>query len=68
MTGVGLTITGNGYDFNFNRIEGNESFKQNIIVTLGTSVGSDIVYPNKGTKLNIFFIGKNYVPKLTLST
>ena len=61
MTGVGLTITGNGYDFNFNRIEGNESFKQNIIVTLGTSAGSDIVYPNKGTKLNIFFIGKNYV-------
>lgn len=61
MTGIGLDITGNGYDFNFNKIEGLDCFRQNIIVTLGTQAGTDIVFPAKGTDLNIFFVGKNYV-------
>lgn len=61
MVGIGLNITGNGYDFNFNKIEGDLSNKQNIVVTLGTQLNTDLVYPNKGTNLNIFFVGKNYV-------
>lgn len=61
MTGIGLTITGNDYDFNFNKITGDDCHHQNISVVLGTQIGTDIIYPNKGTNLNVFFIGKNYV-------
>lgn len=61
MVGIGLTITGNGYDFNFNKIGLVDSNKQNIVVTLGTQMKTDIVYPGKGTNLNIFFVGKNFI-------
>lgn len=61
MNGVGLDISGNGYKFNFSKISGNDCTTQNVIVVLGTDIGTDSVFLNKGTELSIFFIGKNYI-------
>lgn len=61
MVGVGLDIKGNGYDFNFSKITGDDCHVQNVSVILGTQLGSDKVFPAKGTNLTLFFIGKNYI-------
>jgi hypothetical protein len=61
MTGVGLDINGNEFDFNFSKIEGNDCHIQNVTVVVGTKKGTDKVFVNKGTDLDVFFIGKNYI-------
>jgi hypothetical protein len=59
--GIKLDISKEDYDFTNDFVENVASTQQNIVAVLGTKKQTDQVFPQKGTGMSIFDIGKNYI-------